>query len=310
MFKFLAALALFVSFQAYSQSPCGLPQSNQQIDLFNSDDLFFAAKFLGRNGKPLEAIECLNLAKKIAPDYLDVRLELLNMFIRIGDKRSAQLEAKEYELFPTNGYYISTFVNYVNKIRKISPVKEPIPGYSHVKLPSTYVREDFRIFSHERIDNLEIFKQAIKLKLTFKPKEARRLFDTKILPANPNSATVYFYSSLLYYELGYTAMGEKHMQIALEISVDDQDVILMLARSLNDLRWYKYSLKLLGAKIHRFDNYGCFQLASALKQIYDATNTNSARNLDKVMMNSLYYSTTDSQLCREIENQFFKPTLF
>lgn len=310
MFKFAALIALLVSFQAFAQSPCGKNQSNEQIDLYNSDDLFFAAKFLGRYGKNLEAIECLNLAKKIAPDYLDVRLELINNFIKIGDRKSATLEAKEYEVFPTNGYYLTTYFKYVKRIPKIKPVKAPIAGYEFVANTWSSPAPHYWIFTNDIIKDIELFKKVVKLRIAFKPKEARKLMDTQLLPANMSSPTVYFYSSMLYYDLGNTEMGKKHLEISIELTFNDADVILMSARFLNELRWYKSSLKLITAKISTFDTYGCFQLGSALKQIYEKTNPSAAVKLDKVLMYSLYNNVTDSQLCREIEHQFFKPTLF
>lgn len=70
----------------YEPYPCRTGNANTSIDLFNSDDLFFAGRFLSRNERPKEAIECLNRAKTIAPAYIDVRLELMNAFHNLGDK--------------------------------------------------------------------------------------------------------------------------------------------------------------------------------------------------------------------------------
>lgn len=306
--SFLFLVSIF-SMQAFAQLnrnlapyPCKRTEAKPQIDLKNSDDLFMAGRFLVRNYRVLEGVQCLNIAKDIAPAYLDVRLELLYAFVELGDKSSALSEARELGYFALNDYYYQTYRTYTRKISNISVVSKPKAGFSF--MPKVVVDDgtEYKVLTGEDIVNEDVLKKIVILKHQSFFTKARKMMDEEVLPYNRESPTVYMYSGLLYYNLNQPKLGESHLKKALEVAYNDPDVILSISRALNAQSKYNESYSLLKTNISYFNDYGCFQLGSSLKDVLVNLNSSRTGALDKILMDSLYNGTVDTRLCRRIEN--------
>jgi hypothetical protein len=134
-FTLMTSLTAFA--QSYEPYPCRTGNANTSIDLFNSDDLFFSGRFLSRNGRAKEGIECLNRAKTIAPAYIDVRLELMNAFHNLGDKISGMKEANSLAEIELSYDYQETYDVYYRKLQRITRSIQPIKGYSYLEVAVT-----------------------------------------------------------------------------------------------------------------------------------------------------------------------------
>lgn len=284
----------------YEKFPCRKNSSNTEIDLRNSDDLFFAGRFLARAGRTKEAIQCLNRGKELAPAYLDIRLELMYSFIALKDKKSAKCEGGEFLLFPMTNYYFDAYKAYRSRIRKMKNIRKPVPGFDFNSVPPMNINGDFPSLAGEEIKNEKEFRRAVSSKREAKFSEARKLLDSSVLPVNPDSPTVHFISGLVYFDLNQFKSAEAELTKTLELIKYDTDVILALSRVLNAQLKYSESFKLLSGNANRFEGYGCFQLGSALLASLKVLNPELAEELN-ILMDQALLEKAEAALCKKIE---------
>lgn len=304
LFLLLTSFA-FAAFSDLKPYPCRPGQPAPEIELTNSDDLFFAGRHLVRAGREKEGVQCLNRAKKIAPAYLDVRLELLYAFVEMHDLKSAWLEADEFLLFPSSGYYYHTYLTYRRKIVRTTEFREPMEGFAFETQAPASIGSDYRKLLGEEIENEAYLKEAIRLKNMSRFHEARLILDQQVLPVNLESPTVWFYSGLVYYDLNLPALAEIELRKTLAQAYYEPDVILSVMRALLAQTKYQAAHWLIKESIGSFKDYGCFQLGAGLKQIFEVTKPASVKKLKKLMDQSLEDRNLDGKLCREIQANFF-----
>jgi len=284
----------------YPERPCRMPQSNSVIDLGNSDDLFFAGRALSRAGRLLDGIECLNRAKQIAPDYLDVRLELMNSFHDLGDRVSGMQEAYDLSFFPLTPYYRQTFETYYRKLFRLGAGFRPIPGFCYLWVAPRTTDAPYRRVRDEVVVNEEGILQALELRALGRFAEAWQVMSQRVLPYNSQSATAQFYGAACAWNAGYPDAAAYHYSSALQLAGFKEDFVLGLARALNASYRASDAYRVIVAYRPYFIAYGCFQLGTALYDSLSVIAPLRAQQLALVLNLSLWNGSDDPALCREL----------
>ena len=135
-FLFIALVLSLISFNsfAYSAHPCLCHGGGSQVNPNDPDQLLEVGTFLMKHLRPVEAVECLNRAKRISPHYLDVRLALMNSFHDIGDKISGMEEAEAFTEFGrVNEYYQETYETYLEKLNRLTTSRS-VEGHTYIRV--------------------------------------------------------------------------------------------------------------------------------------------------------------------------------
>jgi tetratricopeptide (TPR) repeat protein len=303
--NYLAILGLMVSTVSFANTydpyPCRTGIANGPINLFNSDDLYFAGRTLVRNDRVLEGIQCLNRAKTIAPGYIDVRLELMNGFSRLDDQASGFKEAVSVAQFNLNDYYQSTFNTYLEKLVRITFPVEPKIDFEYIELPVTDLGMAYKNIDGIQIINESLLKEAISLKQKGRFEEALSIIKNNVLPVNQLSATVYMYSGVIFAANNQFVTAEAMFSKATALAPNDVDVALLLMRVMNANGSHQLAYLYAKRVSNLFTNYGCFKLASNISDIF-LRNGHLAQSdeIQQFLENALFNGTNEVRTCEFI----------
>lgn len=311
MKSFLLGLCLFSSLttlanaQSYEPYPCRTGNANTSIDLFNSDDLFFAGRFLSRNGKPKEAVQCLNRAKTIAPAYIDVRLELMNAFHNLGDKTSGMKEAGALNRIELNFEYQETYQIYLAKLKRITHSIKPIKGFEYLEVSVTDLGMAYKKIDDRAIVHEQALKEAVAMKHRGEFSHARMMLTKRVLPFNKNSATVFMYSGIIYAALNDFKSAEIFFNKAINLAPRDVDVTLLLMRAIYANGFARIALNYGKSQSNLFVDYGCIKLAGNLSDIFGALGQEDhSRAIEKFVIRNNNHQNSESEVCEFIKEQY------
>lgn len=289
----------------YEPFPCRTGNANTSIDLFNSDDLFFAGRFLSRNSRPKEAIECLNRAKIIAPAYIDVRLELMNAFHNFGDKISGLKEAKSLLLLELNSEYMETYQIYLNKLNRMEMVIKPIKGYEYLEMPVTDLGMAFKKIDDHPIHNERALKEAVAMKHRGEFQNALKTIKELVLPFNHHSATVYMYSGIIFAAVDDFQKAESFFIQATILALWDVDVALLLMRAIQSNGFSRIAFAFAKERAGLFNSYGCNKLAGNLSDIFVALKKEEAsKDIEKFVIENMHEQRSESHVCHYLKANY------
>lgn len=292
------------SFAHHPPHPCKTGASGGTIDLYNSDDLFFAGRLLTRNGRTKEGIECLNRGKVIAPSYLDIRLELMNAFQIIRDKDSGLKEAADMQKFKLNPYYAETWNIYYKKIQRITHPARPLEGFKYINVPVLDLGHDFKKIDDIKIIHENFLRKSVELKNEGNFDRALDMMERHVLPFNRNSATVFMYAGIFYASVNDFERAESYFAKTITLVPQDVDVVLLLMRAISANNLPHTSLNLATEKKKIFVDYGCFKLGSNLVDIYTRMDSHLSVSLQRYLTKSLTERTSEAVVCRVIKTHY------
>ena len=288
--------------------PCAPRKAvSNDFDMKNSDDLFYVGKSLNRGGRVAEAIECLNRGKHIAPDYLDIRLELMNAFAQFNDQKSGFMEAIEFNLTkavdtlsPESAkYYHETFDAYFGKLTRIQKVAVPQEGFKFEPVPQNFEHSVYKSLQGEAIVDEAKLKLAIEMKFQGQFVQARQTINP-LLFSNPKSPTVWFWAGLMDYTLAHPDLAVKELDTAIALADHDLDVTLGMARAMNANGMQVQAYALLKREENRFTKYGCTQLAHAALDAAYKVNATKAKEIEGIILRGIS-SGQEAQICIELK---------
>lgn len=295
---FLIASSAYAS---YPSHPCKTRSTGASVDLYNSDDLYFAGRLLSRNGRAIEGIECLNRGKMIAPGYLDIRLELMNAFHTIGDKNSGLKEAEDLKRFKLTPYYQETWDIYLGKLNRIRNSAASIEGYEYIQVPVIDLGHDYKKIDDVEIYNEKALKLAVELKNEGKFSKAIEILEREILPFNRNSATVYMYAGIFYATVNEFSKSQDLFARSMSLIRNDVDVILLLMRAMNANHNPTGSIYLAKKKSFLFTDYGCLKLGMNLVDVYTKTNRQLAFEVQDYLTYAIVKQISEKVVCQEVK---------
>lgn len=311
MKNFFLGLVLLSSFtslaqaQSYDPHPCRTGNANTSIDLFNSDDLFFTGRFLSRNGRPKEAVQCLNRAKTIAPAYIDVRLELMNAFHNLGDKTSGMKEANALIRIELNREYQETYHIYYAKLKRITQSIKPIKGFEYLQVAVTDLGMAFKNIDDRKIVHELALKEAVAMKHRGEFKNAKKMLIEQVITYNKNSATVFMYSGIIYAALNEFKSAEIFFNKAVKLAPRDVDVTLLLMRAIYANGFPRIALNYGKDQSDLFTDYGCIKLAGNLSDIFGALGQQDKfRAIEKFVIRNNHEQKPESEVCRYVRDQY------
>jgi tetratricopeptide (TPR) repeat protein len=299
---FLSSLIGSTQAQSYEPYPCRTGNANTSIDLFNSDDLFFTGRFLSRNGKPIEAIQCLNRAKTIAPAYIDVRLELMNAFHNLGDKTSGLKEAKALNGTELTFDYQETYQIYYAKLQRITRSINPMQGFEYLEIAVTDLGMAYKKIDDLPIINEKSLKEAVAMKHRGEFANAKTKLTDHVLPYNSSSATVFMYSGIIYSALNEFQSAETFFNDAIKLAPRDVDVTLLLMRAIYSNGFPNLALNYAKVQSKLFVDYGCIKLAGNVSDIFGSLGLQSySSDIEQFVIRNNQLQKPESNVCGYIK---------
>lgn len=301
----LSSFTTLAQAQSYDPYPCRTGNANTSIDLFNSDDLFFTGRFLSRNGRSKEAVQCLNRAKTIAPAYIDVRLELMNAFHNMGDKTSGMKEANALTQIELNFEYIETYHIYYGKLQRITQSIKPTQGFEYLEVAVTDLGMAFKKIDDTAIVHELALKEAVAMKHRGEFKNAKKMLTEQVLPFNINSATVFMYSGIIYAALNEFESAETFFNQAIGLAPRDVDVTLLLMRAIFSNGFPGVALNYGKNQSNLFVDYGCIKLAGNVSDIWGSLGRRDlSRAIENFVIRNNHEQKPESEVCRYVRDQY------
>ena len=256
---------------------------------------FFTGRFLSRNGRPKEAVQCLNRAKTIAPAYIDVRLELMNAFHNLGDKTSGLKEANALNSIELN----------FAKLGRIMYSIKPIKGFEYLEVAVTDLGMAYKKIDDQVIVHEEALKEAVAMKHRGEFTNAKKMLLEHVLPFKIKSATVFMYSGIIYAALNEFQSAETFFNQAIQLAPRDVDVTLLLMRAIYSNGFSQMALNYAKDQSKIFVAYGCIKLAGNVSDILGALGQHGySRDIEEFVIRNNHEQSPESNVCSYIKTQY------